>query len=177
VSQVLYIINPESVLYDLNVLCEPPAVYCVNPGIGSYLSKPGQVPRRESGPGRCPSVPRGSARPRSGSGAGRLALAPPLKLLKVMLKEEDRKRLFLSGQVDERKPALSWSNIFQIGLRVYRVQGFLSSRTNWVPQPLTGKRVMPPRGSKGGRHTRLRGRGVHGPMGDIQFRRRDRQML
>jgi hypothetical protein len=58
-----------------------------------------------------------------------------------------------------------------------RVQGFLSSRTNWVPQPLTGKRVMPPRGSKGGRHTRLRGRGVHGPMGDIQFRRRDIQML
>jgi hypothetical protein len=41
------------------------------------------------------------------------------------------------------------------------VPGFLSSRPNWVPHPLTRKRVLPPPpfGSRGEGHTRLRERG------------------
>jgi hypothetical protein len=165
----------------------------VNPGIGSYLSKPGQVPRRESGPGRCPSVPRGSARPRSGSGAGRLALAPPLKLMKVMLQVGEGTNIIvwsigrtkacsvvvehfpnsaqsiqsarLSIQLYELGPPTPspssecvspppWIGK-QHGHRVYRVQGFLSSRTNWVPQP-------PHPQARVQRPTRLRGRGCIG---------------
>ncbi len=54
--------------------------------------------------------------------------------------------------------------------RVYRVPGFLSSRPNWVPHPLTRKRVLspPPLGPRGW-HTRFRGES-----GGTQCRRRDR---
>ena len=164
VSRLLNIVNPESVLYDLYVLCEPPAVYCVNPGIGSYLSKPGQVPRRESGPGRCPSVPRGSARPRSGSGAGRLALAPPLKLMKVML------------QVGEGTNIIVWSigrtKACSVVVEHFpnSAQSIQSTRTSvqqyelGPPPPHPQANVAPPRGPE--THS-LAGKGVHR---DTQFR-------
>jgi hypothetical protein len=46
-----------------------------------------------------------------------------------------------------------------------RVPGFLSSRPNWLPPSRHPQRSVapPPFGSKGGRHTRLRGRGWRGP--------------
>ncbi len=46
--------------------------------------------------------------------------------------------------------------------RVDRVPGFLSSRPNWLPRPLTSKRVQ----VQGGGHTRLRERGGGGANSD-----------
>ncbi len=58
------------------------------------------------------------------------------------------------GEVKERR-----------GHRVYRVPGFLSSRPNGVPTPLTHKRVLLPLWVQGGIHTHL-GEGVGGPNSD-----------
>jgi hypothetical protein len=59
--------------------------------------------------------------------------------------------------------------LFGIGWRynrVDRVLGFFSSRPNWDPPPSPPphpQASVPPFGSRGGGHTRLRERGVGGP--------------
>jgi hypothetical protein len=133
VCQVLYIINPESVLYDLNVLCEPPRGVLCEPWdwfilVQTWAGSPQGIWTRamsQRPPGVCtPALRIRCWPPRTGT---------TTKIDEGYVRSRRKKTIIIVWSSGRTKASSVVVNIFQIGLRVYRVQGFLSSCMNWVP--------------------------------------------